>query len=173
MLLGFAALLIAQTVRADDNHAKADHTPSPQWDMIAFEMNSWGQPIRSWRILANGGGSWTVAEREESAPPFSAPSLVWHDIEPEAANYAALEKILAALPDTAPDADACANFMTDMPYGTLRLTRGATTIEIAWYAGCLEEGYVAFMDILKAADVHMEALGKAAPVSRTEAPGSG
>lgn len=150
--------------------AAEEAPPRPDWDMVAFEVKSWGAPVSSWRILSNGGGSWTEAVRPDGQPPTSVPSLAWHEIEPEAANYAELERILRQLPDPAPDADACENFMTDMPYGTLRLTRGATTIEIAWNSGCLDDGYVAFVSTLREADQHMQELGKAAPVSRVEPP---
>ena len=30
------------------------------WDMIAFEVRSWGRPVTSWRLLRSGSGSWTV-----------------------------------------------------------------------------------------------------------------
>ena len=138
--------------------------------MVVFEAKSWGAPIASWRILSNGGGSWTEAVREQGAAQ-SDYRLAWHEIEPAAANYIALERILRQLPDPAPDSQACENFMTDAPYGTIRLTRGATTIEIAWNDGCMDDGYRAFMAILREADGHVQALGNAAPVSRIETPG--
>ena len=168
LVIGFVATFLAQPLYAEDTATPSDTPPSPQWDFVEFEVNSWGMPITSWRILPNGGGSWTEAVRDENAPPFSAPSLAWHEIEPDTDNYIALEKILTALPEPAPDPDECENFMTDMPYGKLRLTRGATTTEIAWNSGCLDDGYVAFMGILQAADTPMQTLGKAAPVTRTE-----
>jgi len=150
-----------------------DEPPTPDWDMVAFEVKSWGSPSSAWRILSNGGGSWTEAVAQDGQAYNSPPSLAWHEIEPDAGNYASLEAILRRLPNPAPDSQACDNFMTDMAYGTLRLTRGATTTEVAWNSGCLDDDYVAFMDILREADEHMRALGKAAPVSRIEPPVNG
>ena len=143
---------------------------APDWDYVEFEVKSWGGPVTSWRILSNGGGSWTEAVRTNGQAPTTPASHAWHEIDPDAANYAALEAILRRLPNPAPDFNSCENFMSDMAYGTLRLTRGATTIEIAWNDGCLDDDYREFMGVLREAHEHMQALGKAAPVSRIEPP---
>ncbi|MBX7496712.1 hypothetical protein K3172_12675 [Qipengyuania sp. 6B39] len=145
----------------------------PEWDFVAFEVKSWGAPVTSWRMLPDGSGSWTEAVRTEGEPPTTPPALAWHDIEAAPANYAALESILRRLPHPAPNYEDCDNFMNDAPYGTLRLTRGATTTEIAWNDGCMDEDYRAFVAVLKEADEHVASLGKAAPVSRTDDPPSG
>ncbi|MBY6014981.1 hypothetical protein KUV75_08695 [Qipengyuania gaetbuli] len=161
---------------ASCNAARAESPsppPAPDWDFVAFEVKSWGGPITSWRILPNGGGSWTEAIRPEGQPPTAPASQAWHEIEPDVTNYAKLEEILPKLPSPAPDFDACDNRMNDMAYGTLRLTRGATTTEIAWNEGCLDDDYQDFMGILREADEHMRTPGKAAPVSRVEPPDGG
>lgn len=150
--------------------AAAQSTPETDWDLVSFEVKSWGAPVTSWRILANGGGSWTEAVRSEGQPPTVPPALAWHEIEPDPSNYATLQEILQRLPATAPDSAKCERFMTDAAYGLLRMTKGATTTEIAWNDGCFDEDYRAFLSILKDADAHMAALGKAAPVTRTEEP---
>ena len=150
-------------------HLTAEPVPDAQaWDFVEFEVKSWGSSRSSWRMLPNGGGSWTVPVQEDGQPPNAPAAQQWHEIEPEAGNYVLLEAILDKLPDPAPDYQDCANFITDAAYGSLRLTRGATTTEIAWNSGCLDDDYVAFMDVLREADQHVQALGKAAPVSRVE-----
>lgn len=148
--------------------AAQDTPAAPAWDFVEFEVRSWGGTRSSWRILPNGGGSWTVAVAEAGQSPAMPAAQEWHEIEPEVANYTQLEAILDKLPDPAPDHQDCSNFMTDAAYGTLRLTKGATTTEIAWNSGCFDDDYVAFMGVLREADQHMQALGKAAPVSRIE-----
>ncbi|MGQ7830986.1 hypothetical protein [Altererythrobacter sp. Z27] len=145
---------------------------TPEWDMIAFEVKSWGAPISSWRVLSNGGGSWTETVRAKDAA-YSDYQLAWHEIEPDPENYITLEKLLRRLPKPVPDSQQCESFLPDMAYGTIRLTRGATTIEIEWNDGCMDESYRAFMAILKQADEHMQGLGKVAPVTRTESPPTG
>ena len=42
---------------------------SGPWDLIAFEVKSWGRPVTSWRLLADGSGSWTEAVRDDGTPP--------------------------------------------------------------------------------------------------------
>ncbi|WP_369025837.1 hypothetical protein [Qipengyuania sp. RANM35] len=128
--------------------------------------------MTSWRMLPDGGGSWTEAVRKEGEAFNSPPTLVWHEIDPDASNYVVLEKILRRLPKPAPDSQACTNFMTDAPYGLLRMTKGATTTEISWNDGCMDDDYRTFVAVLREADAHVAKLGKAAPVSRTEDPAS-
>lgn len=147
-----------------------EHTEDAPWDFIEFEVKSWGSPISSWRIIPDGGGSWTKTVRPDGAAPNDPASTAWHEIPSNKANYTELIAILNELPAPAPNSEDCTNFMSDAPYGTLRLTKSATTTEIAWNAGCMDDDYIVFLDILKAADQHMRALGKAAPLSRTEPP---
>lgn len=135
--------------------------------MITFEVKSWGRPVTFWTLLADGSGSWTEAVTPEGAPTDEY-VLVWHEFAAGDDGYAQVTNILSRLPDPAPAYDDCANPMTDLPYGTIRLTRGATTLEIAWNSGCMDENYRAFMDTLKAADTLVGGWGRAAKVLRSE-----
>lgn len=143
--------------------------PPPDWDMVSLEVKSWGAPVTSWRILSNGAGSWTEAVVPEGEHPTHPHDQAWHELEADPASYIALENVLRKLPDPAPDPDECENFMTDAPYGVLRMTKGATTTEIAWNDGCMDEDYRAFIAVLREADALIATRGKAAPVSRVEA----
>ncbi|MFZ9395267.1 MAG: hypothetical protein ACO25F_04290 [Erythrobacter sp.] len=169
LLIGASGLIAPVAVSAEGSSGEA---LAADWDMVAFDVKSWGAPITSWRILSNGGGSWTETVREKGTA-FADYKLAWHEIDPTAANYTVLESILRQLPQPAPDAQACENFMTDAPYGTIRLTKGATTIEIAWNDGCLDDSYQAFMAVLRQADQHIQSIGKVAPVARIESPAAG
>jgi hypothetical protein len=60
--------------------------------------------------------------------------------------------------------------MTDLPYGTLRLTKGATTIELAFNSGCRDAAYVTYLDVLQEADQLVAGWGKAGEILRTEQP---
>ncbi|MCB2066160.1 MAG: hypothetical protein KDE15_05915 [Erythrobacter sp.] len=141
--------------------------PGPDWDMIAFEVKSWGVPIVQWQFSPQYGGVWTEATHAEGAP-FGDYTLEFHALEADVDRYIALERLMRTLPTPAPESDQCENFMTDQPYGTLRLTRGATTTEIAWNAGCMDDHYVAFMAPLREADQLVRSWGEAVPVTRTE-----
>ena len=142
---------------------------SGPWDMIAFEVKSWGRPVTSWRLLADGSGSWTEVVHDEGAPPDGY-RLVWHEFASGEDGYRQVETILSRLPDSIPDHDECSNRMADLPYGTLRLTRGATTVEVAWNSGCMDDGYRTFIETLKAADTAVATWGRAGWILRTEGP---
>ena len=137
------------------------------WDMVAFEVRSWGRPVTSWRLLRNGSGSWTetVEEPGGRAPRHTA---VWHEFEAGEQGYERVARELSRLPLPAPDPRGCRNLMTDLPYGTIRLTRGATTVEIAWNSGCLDADYRAFVGTLKSADSIVTGWGRAGRILRTE-----
>jgi len=147
--------------------AEAGLSMESPWDMIAFEVKSWGRPVSSWRLLRTGSGSWTeiVEARGDRAPRYSA---VWHTVEAGDQGFGRVAAELSRLPMPAPDSRDCSSFMPDLPYGTIRLTRGATTLEIAWNSGCMDADYRAFVAVLKAADSIVANLGRAGPVLRTE-----
>ncbi|MCB2048595.1 MAG: hypothetical protein KDE32_10250 [Novosphingobium sp.] len=168
-----AALLLAMSVGAAASPALAHparQSTESDWDMMAFEMKSWGEPVTSWRIMADGQGSWTETVRETPDAPMGEYSLAWHEVTAGKGGFARLSAILSGLPDPAPAYRGCKSAITDQPYGTLRLTRGATTTEISYNAGCLDDDYVAFLDVLKAANLQVEEWGKAGKVLRTEKP---
>jgi hypothetical protein len=158
-------LALLATTAAD---ARQPGTPTkPMWDIIAFEMKSWGRPVHSWMIMSEGSGSFATTMTKPDAP-FSQYRIEFREVEAGKPGYAELQQLLAKLPEPAPDSNMCINRMTDMPYGTIRMTRAATTVEIAWDSGCQDSRYRAFMDILKAADQKVEAWGRAGKILRTE-----
>jgi hypothetical protein len=170
MLRRFVAVSLAVALGCAASSAQASEPPAAQeWNMVAFDMKSWGRPINSWIILGSGSGSWTEVIAEPGAPPASY-TLAVHEVEVGDQGYGDLAAILRRLPSPAPDYEDCESRMTDMPYGTLRLTRGSTTVEIAWNAGCMDQEYSAFLDTLKAANELVGKWGKAGQVIRTEDP---
>lgn len=162
----FSALIWPAAIASAQDASPTDK-PAAEWDMVVFEMNSWGSPLSSWRILADGSGSWTETIREEGNS-FGPYKLAWHEIESDIERSGELAQLLAALPEPAPDYEDCESRITDQPYGTIRLTRGSTTTEISWNAGCLDEDYAAFLDTLRTANELVEGWGHAAPITRTE-----
>lgn len=166
------SLAIAALLQSADAVAQQTETRwSGPWDLIAFEVLSWGHPVTSWRLLADGSGSWTEAFRKDDAS-LGDYRLVWHEFTMGEDGYRQVEKVLSGLPDQIPDFDDCSNRMSDLPYGTLRLTRGAMTVEIDWNSGCLDDGYREFIETLKAADTLVAACGRAGRVLRIEEAGT-
>lgn len=158
--IGLAALASACLAPGAGHARNGDETP--RWDAVAFEMRSWGAVTTEWSVHADGMGFWTGTATD--APVVGARVTRKHDLAVKSGDYAELLGILAALPDPAPDAAACREFVADMPYGIIRLTRGATTTEIAWNAGCQDKDYAALLGVLRAADAHMAATGRNSPV---------
>lgn len=139
-----------------------------RWDIVTFEMNSWGKPVGSWMVTADGSGSWTESQQGAS---FNDYTLIVHEMTADKAHYDALAAILKRLPIPAPVIEGCKTFMTDAPYGRIRIARGATTIELYYNAGCNDPPYAAYLDVLKAADSLVAEWGKTGRVLRTESHG--
>lgn len=144
-----------------------ENSPAGTWDMMEFETKFWGRPLTSWRLVPTGEGSWVQAMPGEVSAG-QANTLVFHEINIGEEGYRQIADIFGRLPEIAPDFSTCTNFLTDQPYGTVRFTRGATTTEIAWNAGCMDEGYAAFLETLKAADTQMREWGLGSQILRTE-----
>ena len=156
--------LLGPTTLAEENPSAPSE---PVWDFVEFQVKSWGEPLSSWRLTSRGGGSWTETQKGESDPNGTY-SLAWHEIPEDVTLYVSLEEILRSLPAPAPDPDDCEVFMPDLPYGTLRMTKGATTTEIKWNSGCMDPEYRSFMEILKKADTLISTVGRDQPIQRTE-----
>jgi len=161
-----ATLLLVCSSSAASAQEATGSAQTPEWDMIEFETKGWGAPISSWRLIANGG-SWTEAVREKNAP-IGDYKLVWHDTETDAGFFQEISRTLLKLPVPAPDSADCDKFLPDMAYGKIRLTKAATTTEIAWNSGCMDEVYRSFISILKEADWAVAAKGREGPVLRVE-----
>lgn len=165
-----AAAAVLSVVPASSALAKttsAKGAGNPNWDIVAFEVKSWGQARSSWTIGRDGTGNWAEpvgTPSETGAPTHTA----YHLIEAGSSGFARIAAILSNLPDPAPDSRDCEQFMPDMAYGTVRLTKGATTTEIAWNAGCMDERYRSFMATLQQADELMREWGKAGKIVRRE-----
>ena len=166
-----AFALLATLALAGCTSARAgDQSSEEQWDLVKMEANSWGRMLSGWSIGPDGSGGWWVRENADgSQAPYGAYTVTYRSFEAGPEGFARVREALAAIPDPAPDPGMdCDNFMTDAVYGTLRITRQATTTETAWNEGCLDDGYVAMMDGFRAADELVEGWARAGTVSRIE-----
>jgi len=158
------ALLAFSTSGAANAH---DLAGTANFDMIAFEVKSWGAPANRWQYGHSYGGVWIEVVSDPS-DRLGNYTLAFHPIPADRDRYSLLETIIDRLPAEIPNSEECERKMTDMPYGTLRLTKGAVTLEIAWNSGCMDEDYVEFMGVLKEADRVVTEWGREEPAARTE-----
>ena len=165
-----ALALLATLALAGCASAQAGDQSAGDWDMVRMEANSWGRMLSGWSIGPDGSGGWWVRENADGTQaPYGAYKVTYRSFEAGPEGWAKVREALADIPDPAPDPSVdCDNFMTDAVYGTLRITRQATTTETAWNEGCMDDGYVAIMDRFRAADELVEGWAKAGPVSRIE-----
>lgn len=156
-----AATLAAACAAAPASTATTQATsPARAWDAVSFTMSSWGQPITSWTVNADGSGTWSQSTPRNDN--FTDRETVTRTLAADAAAAAALTPILAALPATPPTTDNCKERITDQPYGALTVTIGGRAKEYRYDAGCLDAAYVAFINRLRAANELVAARGRAA-----------
>ncbi len=142
-------------------------TQVPKWDMVRFETKSWGSDVYSWQFTPKYGG--VHAENVEPDDPHAKERLIeYRALEPNPERFQELQAILSELPDPAPDSAQCQKFIPDLAYGTIRLTRGATTTEITWNSGCEDSDYTPFLKVLRDADTLVRHWVKDVPITRTE-----
>lgn len=126
-------------------------------------MRSWGNVITEWSVSSSGDGFWSgqsgMAKAGGSVPP-----MIKHDLTVGPAKFRELEAMVRKLPSPAPNSSPCKQFMTDQPYGTIRMTSGATTTEIGWNAGCMDKTYLAFLNPLRAVNDTVKSWGEKSPV---------
>lgn len=163
----FALPVLSQDMPQEEARPAPVPPPGPEWETIAFEAKSWGAPIARWEFSANSGGVW-IAIKDIEGKPVGNFTRSYHLLGKDQQRYRDLEALIRQLPFPAPDPGLCRNKMNDMAYGTLRLTKGAMTTEIAWNSGCQDEGYRRFMTTLREADELVASWGKGVPASRTE-----
>jgi len=141
----FAALLAAGCA-APDADAQSS---SGRLDAIAFEINSWGQPIDSWEVRADGTAR--HAQKVPEGSPRSATYRLEHrEFTVEAGEFARLAEMAGALPRLA--ISDCKMRATDLPYGALRLSGAGAEEAIRFDTGCQDAPYQAFVARLRAMD---------------------
>lgn len=164
-LLFVPLLLAASTACAQEGQVgKARAAPI---EAIAFRISSWGRPIDSWDVRADGTAHHATMVTDEGAP-FQTYRLEHREFTIAADDFARLAAIATALPQPRPQRDDCEMRATDFPYGALELSRAGTTESIAFDTGCHDAPYQAFVDQLQAMDDAVTALARPHPVARVE-----
>lgn len=153
------ALLLAPALLAGCA-TTAPQAEAPAWSSVSFTMSSWGQPLTSWTVQADGSGTWSVSEPIEGN--FLNRDTTTAALPADAAAAAALAERIAALPATPPTGDGCRERITDQVYGALVIAGPGGTKEYPYNAGCLDAPYARFIADLRGVDGLVAARGRAA-----------
>jgi hypothetical protein len=137
------------------------------YDTIAFAISSWGRPIDSWEVRADGTAR-HVKRVSEAGADFRTYRLEHREFTVVPADFRRLAAIAAQLPQPRLARDECKELATDMPYGTLSLSRGGQTEEVRFDVGCLDAPYQAFVGRLRAMDELVTALAEQRAATRVE-----
>ncbi|MXO73446.1 hypothetical protein [Alteraurantiacibacter buctensis] len=134
---------------------------APAWTSVSFTMNSWGQPLTSWTVQADGSGTWSVSEPKDG--DYFNRQTITVSLPADAAAATALAERIAALPATPPTGDGCRERITDQVYGALFIAgSGGTTKDYAYNAGCLDAPYAQFIATIRDVNGLVLARGEAA-----------
>ncbi|MEA3038333.1 MAG: hypothetical protein QOE79_846 [Sphingomonadales bacterium] len=142
--------------------AAGPHHRSP--DAIAFEVSSWGKPLISWRVAADGRGTYT---KSEGGRDFQHYRLVTRRF---AAGRTAFAKLDAALTWAAGNADRevpCGSRISDFPYGTVTWTIGHETRRVRFDTGCQSAEAKRVEAAVSAADALVAKWSVAGPIVET------
>ena len=118
---------------------------------VSFRISSWGRPIDTWEVRADGSASHVTRVSDEGAP-FQTYRLEHREFTITAEDYARVVALADELPQPRPSRDACEERVTDMPYGALELDSGGARESIAFDVGCRDAKYQAFVEQLHALD---------------------
>jgi hypothetical protein len=157
-----ATLLLAGCVSAPPQ------TPRPEYRAIAFAMNSWGRPIDSWDITADGRVRYVEAKSDAGAP-FGTYRLEHREFAVGPAGFARIAAIAASLPQPRPTGTGCKQRATDFPYGTLRLDGAEASETLTYDTGCRDGPYLdLFIAPLREMDAQVTEWAAKHPVARVE-----
>jgi len=159
-----APLLLAACATAD---AGAQSGQAAEYDSIGFAISSWGRPIDSWEVRADGTARHVKRVSDEGAD-FRTYRLEHREFTVAPADFRRLAAIAAKLPQPRPARDECEQLATDMPYGTLSLSRGDGTEELRFDIGCLDAPYQAFVGRLRAMDELVTEWAEQRPATRVD-----
>ena len=163
-----AAILLASSLlagcAAPEAGAQASVPAEPAYRTIGFELNSWGRPLRSWEVRADG----TARHMTIDGSPFGAHRREHREFVVDAAAYARLAALAAKLPTPRPDRADCKALATDMPYGALRLSSGDAEDAVSFDTGCQDASYGRFVAQLRSMDELVGMWAAQRPADRVE-----
>jgi hypothetical protein len=109
-----------------------------------------------------------VRHHQTEGSVFGAHKIEHRDFTVDAAAFAKLAALAAQLPEPRLRREDCEERATDLPYGTLRLSRVGTEEAIGFDTGCLDPNYRRFVGQLQAMDELVDAWAETHPADRVE-----
>jgi hypothetical protein len=100
---------------------------------IAFEVESWGKPLVSWRVGSDGRGTYA---KSEDGSDFQHYRLVLRRFVAGRNGFAQLRAALAPVAGYAGREVPCGPRMTDFPYGSVIWTAGRQDQWVRFDTGC-------------------------------------
>lgn len=164
LILAASALLAACAPAAVAELAPA---AAPANAAIAFERKSWGKPVASWQVSADGEGRYTVS-RDAPSGNFREYDLVTKRFSVAPQDYARLGALLAPAEAQAGRDVSCEVTITDLPYGTVRWERPGGPAELRYNLGCQSEEAKRVHSALYEASRLVEGWAADAPVADVE-----
>jgi hypothetical protein len=171
-LLLLPLLLGAACVEAKDGPVGKAQAQGAPIAAVSFRISSWGRPIDSWEVRADGAASLVTMVSDEGAP-FQTYRLEHREFTITADDFARVAALAGDLPEPRLSRDDCEQRATDMPYGAVELDRGGAHEEIAFDVGCRDERYQVFVGQLHAMDELVAGWAKPHAPVRVEQVGGG
>ncbi len=139
--------------------------PAPRLQRIEMETRSWGRPVSSWTIDAQGNGRRTVPE----PGVFNAEQLVTRSFAAGTAGFRKIRVLIGLAEYRAGHRLTCNRRVTDAPYGTVRWVQPNGRVStLSFDTGCLDRSTRNVVEQLTKAETQVAAWASAGPIVQTE-----
>lgn len=138
---------------------------APDFDVIAFEVSSWGRPLQSWRIAGGGDVEFRKAETLSHFQHFRVDTQRL-TLGPE--DVARIASLLAVARHHGATEIACTERVTDQPYGRITWQAAGTTHHLPFDTGCINASARAPLEAIRTADALVADRAANTPVVASE-----
>lgn len=135
------------------------------FEAISFEVSSWGKPLQSWRIAADGT---TEFRKSETLSGFQHYRIDTRRLVLARADVARIASLLAVTQRHVGAGIACTERITDQPYGRVTWAVAGSSRQLAFDTGCLDTSARAPLEAIRAADALVAERAGGAPVVASE-----
>jgi len=134
---------------------------APRLQRIEMKTTTWGHPLVSWTIDAEGNGRLTLPDPD----PFKATQMVTRSFAVGTAGFRRIRVLIGIAEQRAPGNLHCTVAATDAPSGTVRwVPSHGRTASLSFYTACSEFSARSVVAQLDKAEALIEEWAKAGPV---------